>query len=463
LPQSLLEESSQKKISPLTLAYIDSNKRYLRPPHLVSLDDYLQDVAHGIIKRLMVFMPPRHAKSETISKYFTSWFLGRFPNKRIILTSYEADFAATWGYKSRNILTEHSKDFDIEIDNQSAARNRWNIKDHQGGMVTAGVGGPITGKGADVLIIDDPVKNAEEANSQTMRDKAWDWYNSTAYTRLEPDGAVILIMTRWHEDDLAGRILSESKEDWTVLNLPAIAEEDDPLGREIGEALWPERYPIKRLNEIKAQVGEYWFSALYQQRPQPAKGGLLKREWITTYDTPIDLTKKQYKVFQGWDLAISEKETADYTCSCTVALDPDDNNIYVLDWTHEHIDFPTQVKAVIRKADEYKPQVIGIEDVAYQRALPQQVLKQRLLNIKPIKRVNDKVTRITSGFVLFENGIVHIPINHANYNDFVNEYVHFPQGRHDDLLDATEIALGLAQLYTGSSYAISKRKYDYAD
>ena len=191
-------------------------------------------------------------------------------------------------------------------------------------MVTAGVGGPITGKGADILIIDDPVKNAEEANSQTYRDKTWEWYQSTAYTRLEPKGAIILIMTRWHEDDLAGRLLKHMQngtgEKWEVINLPAIAEENDLLGRKPGEPLWPERYDLKELNRIKDTTGSYWWSALYQQRPQPPEGGLLKRSWIKYYQ-PHELPHlEELDIYQAWDLAISTKETADYTVCTTVGV-----------------------------------------------------------------------------------------------------------------------------------------------
>ena len=400
----------------------------------------------------MVFMPPRHGKSETISKYFSAWYLAENPNHRVMLTSYEADFAATWGYKSRNVLEEHSPDFNIHIDANSKARNRWDLtKPHSGGMVTAGVGGPITGKGAHLLIIDDPVKNAEEAHSPTMRDKAWDWFQSTAYTRLEPDGKIILIMTRWHEDDLAGRILKESDEEWTVLSLPAINND--------GHALWPERFNLTRLEEIKRELGSYWFSALYQQTPQPATGGLLKREWLHDYTKVPNHGNLVY--YQGWDLAISEKTTADYTCSCTVAHDTYYNKIYILDWTREHIDFPNQVDRVLEKYNEYQPSLIGFEDVAYQRALPQQVQQEssQPLPIKLVPRVNDKVARITTRFSLFENGTVFVPKNHQLYDEFENEYLHFNKAPHDDMLDATELALGLVMV-GGNPYTESDQAYD---
>ena len=177
----------------------------------------------------MVTLPPRHGKSQLISQYFPAWYLGTFPDRRTILTSYEAGFAAGWGRRARDVLEEFGPEvFEVSVREDSSAADRWDINGHVGGMITAGVGGAITGRGADLLIIDDPVKNSEDAASKTMRDKAWEWYQSTAYTRLEPGGAIILVMTRWNEDDLAGRILKESQtggEKWEVMNLPAIAEE----------------------------------------------------------------------------------------------------------------------------------------------------------------------------------------------------------------------------------------------
>jgi predicted phage terminase large subunit-like protein len=402
----------------------------------------------------MVFMPPRHGKSELISKYFPAWYLGKHPDHRVILASYEADFAATWGKHARDILSQHHSTFNIQIDDASAARNRWDIQNHNGGMVTAGVGGPITGKGADILIIDDPVKNAEQANSPTYREKALDWYNSTAYTRLEPDGAIILIMTRWHEDDLAGKLLKQDNEDWTILKLPAINKD--------GEALWPERYGLKELNRIKKQIGGYWFNAMYQQTPQPSEGGLLKREWLQYHQHPMNGDYGSFDIYQGWDLAISEKESADYTVCCTLGRHRHDNNLYLLDIYRAHIDFPTQVSKVIEYIQKYKPLVIGIEDVAYQRALPQQVLSQEILPIKPIKRVGDKVTRIIGISPFFENGMIKVPGTHMELDNFRDEYLHFPRGRHDDILDALEIAVNLARTGSSEAYTPGKHYYDYS-
>ncbi len=455
----------RKQISPVDLAKVDTNHKYKSPKHILQLNRLLLQVNSGKISRLAVFMPPRHGKSELISKYFPAYYLATNPDKRIILTSYEADFASTWGSKARDILKEHGHAFknNINVDNKSSARNRWDIKDHQGGMMTAGVGGPITGKGADLLIIDDPVKNAEEANSQTSRQKIWDWYKSTAYTRLEPNGAIILIMTRWHETDLAGMILENSKNNWTILNLPALAEDNDPLGRKPGEALWPERFSHKRLQEIRTDIGSYHFSAMYQQRPQPIEGGLLKLDWIKYYQQeelpPLD----ELTIYQGWDLAISTTETADYTVCTTIGV-LDEKKMYVLDWYRDRINFPTQVKLVEKLAKKWDPIQIGIENNAYQQALPQELKERSMLPIKEIKQTKDKVTRIQSASIHFENKKILLPKKHPELENFINEYIYFPKSKHDDMLDSMELTLQLTKepCYNMDPYLIvGSNDYEY--
>jgi hypothetical protein len=215
---------------------------------------------------LAVFLPPLHGKSELVSKFFPAWFLGMHPDSRVILASYGADFASSWGRKARDLLVEHGDIFGVNMDMNSSAKNSWDISGHRGGMNTGGVGSGLTGMGASLLIIDDPVKDAEHANSGRYREAAKDWYRSVAHTRLAPDGRVVLIQTKGHEDDLGSWIVRESEEDWTIVNLPALAEENDLLGRKPGEALWPERFSRDWLDRKRLEIGEYWFAALYQLR-----------------------------------------------------------------------------------------------------------------------------------------------------------------------------------------------------
>jgi predicted phage terminase large subunit-like protein len=290
--------------SPAGFAATASRGRWILARHLELLNQKLLDVALGRTRRLIISMPPRHGKSEATSKYFPAWYLGRFPDRRIILASYESDFAASWGRKVRDLIDTHGPEFfGVKVRADSSAANRWDLDSHEGGMVTAGVGGPIVGRGANILVLDDPIKNAEESNSPVIRQRHRDWWRSTAYTRLEPDGAAIVMCTRWNEEDLPGWLIAEVStgdgEPWDVLNLPALAEENDPLGRAPGEALWPERFSVERLNEIHKSLGSYWFAALYQQRPAPISGGMFHIGEIAIVDAlPVGCRMVRY-----WDKA----------------------------------------------------------------------------------------------------------------------------------------------------------------
>jgi hypothetical protein len=282
--------------------------------HLDLLNRMLVQVSLGIITRLIVSMPPRHGKSEMCSKYLPTWFLGLNPDKRVILTAYEADFAAEWGRKVRNELQAYGKQlFGVSVSSDSRAADRWNIEGHQGGMVTSGVGGAITGRGCELLVIDDPVKNAEEAGSETIRDAIYNWYQSTARTRLQPGASCVVIQTRWHQDDLAGRLIARSDaggEHWDVLTMPAIAEQDEhwPDGsifRKEGEVLWEDHFPAQVLASTQSSMTPYWWNALYQQSP----GQHERAEWPAEY-------------FEGDDLWFDEWPTHDHIWLKGIALDP---------------------------------------------------------------------------------------------------------------------------------------------
>lgn len=218
---------------------------------------------------LIIEAPPRHGKSVMISEYTPAWHSMRWPEKRIILAAYEAGFARTWGRKVRHILEEHGSRFGVSVQDDQSAASDW-ATNAGGGMLTTGAGGPMTGRGADLLIIDDPIKNAEEAMSEVIRDSLWEWWESTASTRIEPDGKAVIIATRWHEDDLSGRIIRHSEEQGgmkvQVLTLRAMAEDDDILGRPEGGALWPQRYDEAALEKLRKSRDPYWWLAMYQQR-----------------------------------------------------------------------------------------------------------------------------------------------------------------------------------------------------
>lgn len=442
--------------TPALFAQYCSRFKWLAFDYLLELSNALMKVASGEIKHLMIFMPPRHGKSELTSKYFPAWFLGNNPDKRIILTSYEADFAAQWGYKARNIMSEYGpKLFGQSVSGNSSARDRWDIAGHTGGMSTAGVGGPITGKGADLLIIDDPVKNAEEAQSKTYRDKAAEWYKSTAYTRLEPGGAVIIIQTRWHEDDLSGRLLKEEPDKWTVIRFPALAEDDDSLGRLPGEALSPRRYSVEALIKIKETLGIYWWNALYQQRPSALEGTIFKNQHIRfctlegdmfVLELPDGASKKvPYKectIFQTCDPAVSTKASADYFVLSTWAISKSSDLIRV-DGIRARLEGPDQINLFKQAFSRWKPAFQAVEAVGVGKTLYQMLLREGL-PIRELKAETDKVTRALPAAARMEAGYVYLLRGAPGINDFVDELLSFPNGAHDDQVDTLSYAVQLS-------------------
>lgn len=271
--------------SPALAAVHTSGGKWQMTRHLAAIDRVVTAaiLTGGGPRILILEAPPRHGKSEYISKRLPPWYLGTHPTKRVILTSYESNFARSWGRKARDIVQEHGHLYGVAVSKGQSAANNWEIDKYGGGMSTAGVGGSLTGWGADLLIVDDPIKNAEESLSDYRRESQWDWWQSTASTRIEPGGLAIVMATRWHADDLSGRLIAaaESGEGDPVLRvrLPAIAETDDYLGRQPGEALWPQRWPIGKLEQRKSAVSGYWWSALYQQ--SPGRHGSM--EWPDAY------------------------------------------------------------------------------------------------------------------------------------------------------------------------------------
>lgn len=264
------------------------------------IQEHLDKVTSGEINRLMLFMPPRHGKSEMTTVRYPVWRLKREPTLRVIVGAYNQTLANKFSRKARKIAAG-----ELLPSRERAAAEDWETQ-QGGGLRAVGVGGGITGQGGDLIIIDDPVKNREEANSQTYRDRVWDWYTDDLYTRLEPGGAMILIMTRWHGDDLAGRILaSDDAPNWTAVSLPALAEDADPLGRPLGAALCPERYDESKLASIATVLGSWSFAALYQQRPAPAEGGMFKRHWFEIVDAMPAASGCQW--VRWWDKAGTSK------------------------------------------------------------------------------------------------------------------------------------------------------------
>lgn len=427
-----------------------SGGKWRLAPHLALLNRKLVDLAAGRITRLLVLMPPRHGKSELCSKYFTSWYLGTFPERSVILASYEANFAAKWGRDTRAVLDQWGPSiFGVTPSRRTTGGHAWELLEG-GGMVTTGVRGPITGRGCHLLCLDDPVKNAQEAQSPTYRASTWDWWRSTAYTRLEPEGSALVVLTHWHEDDVAGRIMADMKaggEQWEVVKLAAICEpqdvKEDPLGREAGQALWPKRYSAKRLTEIKSVAGPYWWSALYQQRPYALEGNVLKRSWWKFY-RHNELPRRFDRLIQSWDMTFKGLDENDWVVGQLWGkFGPD---LYLLDQVRGHWDFVQTVQHFLMFTTNH-PLARGklIEDKANGPAVISMLKKKvgGLIPMDPKKLGGSKLMRALAAQPVIQAGNVWLPDPEEIpwVDDFLHEMSAFPTGAHDDMVDACTQAL----------------------
>ena len=310
---------------------------YKSDPFHVALADALQQVVEGKLTRLMVFAPPQHGKSQLASVQFPAYWLGKRPNDPVIISSYGARLATTHSYHARNTVA--SSEFqaifpNVKVRNDSSAQDFWQIEHpYRGRVMSAGVGGAITGFGALLGIVDDPFENWEQAQSATYREKVWDWYRSTFRTRLWEGGSIVLVCTRWHEDDLAGRLLRSQQEKWTVLRFPAISETQDerdqvnrkygmpaglpdPLNREPGQPLSPSRFSVESLQQIKQDVGSVVWACEYQQDAAATAGTMIKREWFHLVDEgPVEVIGR----VRYWDKAASENEKGAATAGVLIA------------------------------------------------------------------------------------------------------------------------------------------------
>ncbi|MFE3992289.1 terminase large subunit domain-containing protein [Streptomyces goshikiensis] len=283
--------------SPGALAAVLTDGREMQAPHLDLIDKAFIDMAEGRLDRVMLTMPPRHGKSRRASRWAPLWYLRRNPGHRMMIASYSSDLADDHGRWIRDAILTWGEDLGIHLKPGSQAANRFDIVGGEGGLLAAGIGGGLTGRGAHIAIVDDPVKDMADADSPTMRKRAWDWWTSVLQTRIEPNGAICVIQTRWHEDDLSGRILESERDAWHVIDLPALADSpDDPLGRPLGQPLWPERFDTIHHAKTRKRVGERVWGALYMQKPRPPEGGVWKRPWI-------DAARLNAVQFSGLDMA----------------------------------------------------------------------------------------------------------------------------------------------------------------
>jgi predicted phage terminase large subunit-like protein len=418
-------------------------RRFKVARHHRLLIQKLEAVERGEIDRLMLFMPPRHGKSLLASTLFPCWYLGRHPDRSIIASSYGAELATDFGRRVRNHMTDglYQRIFPkTVVSGDSSAAHRFNLM-AGGAYYAVGAGGPLTGRGADLLLIDDPVKNREDADSAAYRKSLREWYESVAYSRLEPGGAIVLIQTRWHQDDLAGWLLKEhASEGWEVVSLPAIAEGSDVLGRAEGEALWPERFGCEALARIREAIGGAAWAALYQQRPTAAEGAIFKREWWRTCNDPPERFER---VLLSLDTAFKASQTADY--SAAVVLGVAKTAYHVLDVWRGRVEFPELRRQVEVLASKWNPERVLIEDKASGQSLIQALRAETRLPVTPIRVDADKVSRANAVTPLVEAGKVYLPERAEWLADFLEEASNFPAGAHDDMVDALTQALNFAR------------------
>lgn len=422
----------------------------------------LEAVANGTLRRLIVNVPPRHGKSRLTTVELPTWMLGREPTRKIILTSY-----------SNNLASKHSKEArgrvqrpiyramfpETQLNPRDAGADEWTTL--KGGLYKAtGIGGSLTGHGAELLIVDDPFKDFEEAHSPTVRENVWQWFLSTAYTRLAPEGAIVIIMTRWHQDDLVGRLLDPKRvqelrdaggigEDWEVLNLPAIAKDNDPIGRPVGEALFPEKFPATRLNAIRVTLGSYLWAALYDGNPIPKGGNYV--------DGANFIIRQKDSIPDGmgwmrfWDLATSTKVMSDYTAGVRGALGPApdapkdwrDNPkdwpmeyFYLMDFIYGQWEWPRS-RERIKSTAMLERILVGVEAVAgfktgyanLKEVMPEDIAVQDFGVDK------DKLTRALPWIALTEAKKV-VLVAGDWITAFKQQVEAFPTGAHDDMVDA---------------------------
>lgn len=390
----------------------------------------LVDFALGRIPRLMIFLPPQHGKSSLVTIRFPAWLISQWPSSRIILGAYNQTFAESFSRRIMRLMPE-----DARLGERRAA-GEWETAEG-GGLLAVGVGSGVTGRAADYMLIDDPIKSREEAESRAYRDRVYDWWTNDMYTRLQSYSPALVIQTRWHEDDLAGRILaSETGSSWDVVRLPAVAEPGDPLGRAEGEALCPDRFNLDALADRRAVLGSYGFSALYQQRPTPAEGGLIKRDWIRYY---TDLPAALDEWVMSWDMSFEDTSSADYVVGQVWARKG--AQAYLVAQLRARLDFPGTVAAFRQMAAHY-PQAVRklVERKANGHAVIH-TLRNEIPGIVPIDPKLSKASRLAASSVYFEAGNVLLPQSAPWVGDYVEEIVSFPNAAHDDVCDATSQAL----------------------
>ena len=421
---------------------------FIAGDHHKIMADAFERVSRGELKRLIINMPPRHTKSEFASYLFPAWYLGQNPEKKIIQTAHTAELAVGFGRKVRNLIGQ--EDFQnvfpgISLSTDSKAAGRWNTN-KKGDYFAIGVGGAVTGKGADVLVIDDPHSEQDAqmgAYNPEVYDRVYEWYTSGPRQRLQPGGAIIIVMTRWSTRDLTGQIIKNSTQregssEWEVIELPAILPS--------GSALWPEFWELEELEALKAELPISKWSAQYQQDPTSEEGALIKREWWQEWEH--ESPPQCEAIIQSWDTAFLKTQRSDYSACTTwgIFYHPDDEgvsqpNLILLDSYKEKLEFPELKKAAYDKYWEWEPDQMVVEKKASGAPL---IFELRAMGIPVTEftpsRGQDKIARVNAVTDLFASGVIWTPPKRWA-EELIEECAAFPSGDHDDLVDSTTQAL----------------------
>jgi predicted phage terminase large subunit-like protein len=418
---------------------------FISGAHHKRMAEAFERVANGTCKRLIINMPPRHTKSEFASYLLPAWFLGRFPHKKVIQASHTAELAVGFGRKVRNLVDSdiyHDIFPELSLQSDSKAAGRWNTS-KGGDYFAIGVGGAVTGKGADVLIIDDPHSEQEAAmaaSNPDVYDKVIEWYTSGPRQRLQPGGAIVIVMTRWSQRDLTGQVLKaaaqRSGEDWEVIEFPAILPSGNPL--------WPQFWSFEELEALRNELPNSKWQAQYQQNPVGNESAIIKRDWWKIWEQ--DRPPACEYILQTWDTAFEKNNRADYSAGTTWGIFKNDedygtSNIILLNTYKKRVEYPDLKRDVLAEYNMYEPDGVLIEKKASGAPL---IYDLRAMGI-PVQEFTpgkgqDKIARLNAVSDIIASGKVWVP-NTRWAEELVDEIAEFPSGEHDDLVDATTLAL----------------------
>lgn len=430
--------------------------RYLPAWFHYEIAEVLEAQMRGEVDRAMFFLPPRHGKSQLCDIHGPAMALGNDPDRQIIMASYAASLAQRMSYDLRSLMrsSRYQRLFpSIEPARDRSGLEEWRIEGHRGGVKAIGVGGGVTGTGAEWIIIDDPVKGAAEASSELVRESTLNWYRTDLRTRLHPGGVMTLVQTRWHVADLAGALMEAAKEKgakpWHIVCLPAWDEETGWL--------WPQRYSEEEYEDLKRSAGKWGWPALFLQSPIPMGGGMLQRSWFNRIH--ISDVPKMKRSVMGVDLAITEKDILkkvdpDFTVAFPIGTD-DEGRIFVFAPYREQAEWPDAKRGIIARAKSFHCRIIGIEKVQFQAAASQTLRREQSLagvSIKDVPADRDKIMRVTDWSPVAESRQIWLVEDGSGWVDkFLEEAEHFPRGKKDDMIDALGIAIATLRWRAGGT------------